>query len=45
MQHMHSSLKVETDHKKRTGQFLMIDGCIKDRNFSTLGSEELKKSE
>ena len=39
MQHMHSSLKVETDHKKRTGQFLMA--CIKDRNFSTLGSEEL----
>ena len=40
MQHMHSSLKVETDHKKKTGQFLM-DVCIKDGNFSTLGSEEL----
>ena len=22
MQHIHSSLKVETDHEKRTGQFL-----------------------
>ena len=40
MQHMHSSLKVETDHKKKTGQFL-TDVCIKDTNFSTLGSEEL----
>ena len=40
MLHMHSSLKVETDHKKRTGQFLM-DVCIKDRNFSTLESKEL----
>ena len=30
MQHMHSSLKVETDHKKRTGQFLM-DVCMYKR--------------
>ena len=35
MQLIHSSLKVETDHKKRTDQFLI------DRNFSTLESEEL----
>ena len=40
MQLMHSSLKVETDHKKRTDQFLM-DVCIKDRNFSAIESEEL----
>ena len=35
MQLMHSSLKVETDHKNRTDQFLI------DINFGTLESEEL----
>ena len=35
MQHMHSSPKVETGHKKRTDQFLI------DRNVSTLESKEL----